>query len=206
MNIGAGGRLTVVLFHSMFGLRPVELSAAERLRAAGHHVVTPDLFAGEVAGDVPALEDGFALMGRIGWETIVARARAAVRDLPPSTVLGGFSMGVGVVGALWPDRPAAAGAFLLHATASVPPGIPAGTPVEAHVADGDRFAPPEQMAALRASAEHAGAEFSLHTYPGAGHFYSDPSLPDFDPIATDRTWQHVDGLLEKARRRVSDPA
>ncbi|MGI5228986.1 dienelactone hydrolase family protein [Actinoallomurus sp. CA-142502] len=196
----------MVLFHSMFGLRPVELSAAERLRAAGHHVVTPDLFAGEVAGGVPALEDGFALMERIGWETIVARARAAVRDLPPSTVLGGFSMGVGVVGTLWPDRPTAAGVFLLHATASVPPGVPAGTPVEAHVADGDRFAPPEQMAALRASAEHAGAELLLHTYPGAGHFYTDPSLPDHDPVAADRTWRHVDGLLEKARHRVSDLA
>jgi dienelactone hydrolase len=85
----------------------------------------------------------------------------------------------------------------------VPDGIPAGTPVQAHVADGDRFAPPDQIAALWASAEHAGAEVSLHTYPGAGHFYSDPSLPDYDPVATDRTWRQVDGLLETARRHIS---
>lgn len=52
------------------------------------------------ASSVPVAEVGFALMDRIGWETIVARARAAVRDLPPGTVLGGFSMGVGVVGSL----------------------------------------------------------------------------------------------------------
>src|SRR3569833_104311 len=206
MNPDACGPVTVVLFHSMFGLRPVELSAAERLRGAGHRVVTPDLLAGAVAaqdGAVPTLEDGFALMGRVGWETIVARAHAAVRDLPASTVLGGFSMGVGVVGSVWPDRLAAAGVFQLHAAAPVPAGIPAGTPVQAHAADGDRFAPPDQLAALRASAEHAGAEVSLHTYPGAGHFYSDPSLPDHDPIATNRTWQHVDALLAKARRRLS---
>jgi dienelactone hydrolase len=53
----------------MFGLRAVELSAAERLRGSGHRVLTPDLFAGAVAADhgsTPALEDGFALMGRIG--------------------------------------------------------------------------------------------------------------------------------------------
>lgn len=104
----------MVLFHSMVGLRLVELSAAERLRTADHRVRTPDLFADAVAADhgsVPAVEDGFTFMDRIGWETIVARARAAVRDLPPDTVLGGFSMGVSVVGSLWPARLAAAGVF-----------------------------------------------------------------------------------------------
>jgi dienelactone hydrolase len=190
----------------MFGLRAVELSAAERLRGSGHQVLTPDLFAGAVAaghGSVPALEDGFALVERIGWETIVGRARAAVRELPASTVLGGFSMGVGVIGALWPDRPAAAGVFLLHAITTVPEGISAGTPVQAHVADGDRFAPPGQLAAFHASAVHAGAEAALHTYPGAGHFYTDPSLPDYSPAAAARTWQHIDALLGKARQGTS---
>jgi dienelactone hydrolase len=190
----------------MFGLRAVELSAAERLRGAGYRVLTPDLFDGAVAaghGSVPALEDGFALVERIGWDTIVERARAAVRELPASTILGGFSMGVGVIGSLWPDRPAAAGVFFLHAIATVPDGIPAGTPVQAHVADGDRFAPPGQLAAFQASAAHAGAEAALHTYPGAGHFYTDPSLPDYNPVAAARTWQHIDALLGRARQGTS---
>jgi dienelactone hydrolase len=202
MTVGARGPVTVALFHSMFGLRQVELLAADRLRASGHRVVTPDLFAGAVAaqqGSAPTLDDGFALVARIGWETIVARARAAVRDLPPSTVLGGFSMGVGVVGSLWPERLAASGVFQLHATTPVPAGVGAGTPVQAHVADGDQFAPPGQLAAFRASAVGAGADAALHTYPGAGHFCSDPSLPDYDPIATDRIWHHLHALLAKVR-------
>jgi dienelactone hydrolase len=60
----------------MFGLRNVERTAAERLRAAGHHVVTPDLFARAVAGQGrrPTLGDGFAVMERIGWDTIMQRA------------------------------------------------------------------------------------------------------------------------------------
>jgi dienelactone hydrolase len=206
VNVSAHGP-PVVLFHSMFGLRAVELSAAERLRGSGYRVLTPDLFAGAVAGDhrsLPALEDGFALMDRIGWDTIVGRARAAVRDLPASTVLGGFSMGVGVLGSLWPGRPEAAGVFILHATTTVPAGIPIGTPVQAHVgADDDRFAPSDQLAAFRASAAHAGAEATLHTYPGAGHFYTDASLPDYNPAAAARTWQHIDALLAKARQRAS---
>jgi dienelactone hydrolase len=187
-------------------LRAVELSAAERLRGSGHRVLTPDLFAGAVAaghGSAPALQDGFALMERIGWDTIVGRARAAVAELPASAVLGGFSMGVGVIGSLWPERPAAAGVFLLHATTTVPEGIPIGTPVQAHVADDDPVAPPGQLAAFHTSAAHARAEATLHTYPGAGHFYTDPSLPDYSPVAAARTWQHIDALLDKARQRTS---
>lgn len=190
----------------MFGLRPVELRAAERLRGSGHRVVTPDLFAGAVAADrgsVPTLENGFALMERIGWDTIMARARGAVRDMPADAVLGGFSMGVGVIGSLWPERPTAAGVFLLHATTTVPEHVPLGTPVQAHVADGDRFAPPNQLADYQTSAAFAGAEATLHSYRGAGHFYTDSSLPDHDPVATDRTWQHIDTLLDKVRKRAS---
>ncbi|MFG2142257.1 dienelactone hydrolase family protein, partial [Streptomyces sp. NPDC048650] len=33
----------IALFHSVLGLRSAELSAAQRLRRAGHEVVTPDL-------------------------------------------------------------------------------------------------------------------------------------------------------------------
>jgi dienelactone hydrolase len=45
----------VVVFHSVLGLRPGVLGAADRLRSAGHTVHTPDLFDGEVFDD---LDDG----------------------------------------------------------------------------------------------------------------------------------------------------
>jgi dienelactone hydrolase len=41
----------VVLFHSVLGLRPGVITAAEWLRAAGHTVHTPDLYDGEVFDD-----------------------------------------------------------------------------------------------------------------------------------------------------------
>jgi dienelactone hydrolase len=185
----------------MFGLRPVERAAAERLRAAGHRVVVPDLFAGNVVGGgrPPTVEDGFALMEGVGWETIVARARAAVRDLPASTVLCGLSMGAGVVGSVWPSRLDAAGAILLHAPAAVPDGVRPGTPVQVHIAAGDPFAPADQLAAFHDSAVLAGADAALYTYPGAGHLFTDPELPDYDRRAADRTWRRVCALLETLR-------
>ncbi|HEY3715213.1 MAG TPA: dienelactone hydrolase family protein [Jatrophihabitantaceae bacterium] len=184
----------VALFHSMFGLRAVELSAAERLRAAGHHVVLPDLFAGAtVAGELDA---GLSLMGRVGWDTIVQRAHDALADVPAEAVLGGFSMGVGVVGALWPERLEAAGAFLLHAPTLVPPGLRAGAPVQLHVGASDPFAPPDQLVAFRDSAERAGAAASAHQYPGVGHFFTDVTLPEYDAVASASTWKHVVSLLD----------
>ena len=44
----------VVVFHSAYGLRQAEARAAARLRAAGHDVITPDLYDGQTAGTMDA--------------------------------------------------------------------------------------------------------------------------------------------------------
>ncbi|MEV1008094.1 dienelactone hydrolase family protein [Streptomyces sp. NPDC049881] len=183
---------TVVLFHSVLGLRPVELRAAERLRAAGHEVVTPDLFAGATA---PTVGEGVRLLDGIGWAAVTGRARRALAGLPDTAVLAGFSMGAGVVSSLWPERPAAAAVLLLHGAAGLPSAVRPGARVQLHAAEPDPFAPPERVAALRAAAREAGVELEVFRYPGAGHFYTDAELRDFDPAAAGLTWERVAGLL-----------
>ncbi len=175
-----------MVFHSVLGLRPVELGFAARLRAAGHHVTTPDLYAGRTAS---TLDAGFALMAAIGWETITRRARDAVRDLPGETVLAGVSMGAGVVQSVLPHRPGTAGVLLLHAVGALPAGTRAGLPAEVHVADPDPIAPPAQVAAWLAAATRLGAEARVFTYPGVSHFYTDADGPGFDPAAAALTWE-----------------
>lgn len=138
-------------------------------------------------------------MEAIGWEAIVKRARAAVRDLPADTVLCGLSMGAGVVGAIWPERLDAAAAILLHAATIVPGGVRPGTPVQVHVAVDDPFAPADQLAAFHDSAARADADAALYTYPGAGHFFTDAELPDHDRSAADEAWRRVGALLDTVR-------
>jgi dienelactone hydrolase len=176
--------VNIVVFHSVLGLRPVELGAAERLRAAGHDVVTPDLYSGLTA---PDLDEGFALMDRVGWAAITRRASDAVRDLPPGTVLLGVSMGCGVVQDVLPDRPGTAGVLLLHALAGLPASARDGLPVQVHVADPDPIAPPAEVTAWRTA--NPGAE--VFTYPGAGHFYTDAEGLDHDEVAAALTWRRV---------------
>ena len=184
----------VVLFHSVYGLRPVEIRAAERFRAAGHRVLTPDLYEGRTAA---TLWDGFALNERIGWNVIEERAHEAVRELPGDTVLAGVSMGAGVVDSLLPYRPGTAGVLLMHGLAGIPPTVRRGLPVQLHVADPDSFAPPEQIADWRRAAIAAGAVVNVFTHPRRGHFYTDPDLPEYDEHAATLTWRRAADFLRR---------
>lgn len=178
----------IALFHSVLGLRRVELLAAERLRRAGHEVVTPDLFDRRTAATV---DKGFQLIERMSWKTVIDRARQALTGMPDRTVLTGVSMGAGVVAELWPERPDTAGVLLLHATATLPASARPGLRMQVHAAEPDDFAPPEQVAALRRAAAEKRIQLEIFRYPGVGHFYTDLELPDHDPTAAELTWHRV---------------
>lgn len=188
---------TIVLFHSVLGLRPVELRAADRLRAAGHEVVTPDLYSGQTASTI---DEGFGVKDRIGWATIEQRARQAVDDLPADTVLAGMSMGAGVVSTLLPHRPDTAGVLLLHGLAAIPATARGGLPVQLHVSDTDDFAPPADVSTWLDAATRTGADAQVFTYQHAGHFYTDTSLADHHEHATSLTWHRVLDFLRTLRR------
>jgi dienelactone hydrolase len=182
----------VVVFHSAYGLRQAEAGAAARLRAAGHDVLTPDLYGGQTAR---TLDDALALMDTIGWEVICARARRALEALPATSVLAGFSMGAGVIGAVQDQCRAAAGVVLLHAIAPIADSARPGLPVQVHLAQDDPFAPRQAVARWQADAARAGLAAQVFTYPGAGHFYTDPCLADYHAASAEHTWKRVTAFL-----------
>jgi dienelactone hydrolase len=183
--------VTIVLFHSVYGLRPLERSAAERLAAEGHDVHIPDLYEGRVAGSV---DEGFTIRNEIGWTRLCERAEKAVATLPASAVLGGFSMGAGVAATLWPQRPGTAGLLFLHGIAEIPANARKNTPLQVHLADPDPFEPADEVAAWQSAAEQSGIALELFKYPGPGHLYTDPALPDY---AAEQTWNRVIRFLDK---------
>ena len=184
---------SVALFHSVYGLRPAVRAAAERLRAAGHTVVTPDLYRAPAVDD---LSTGFALADRVGFETMLARAREAIRDLPGEAVLAGLSTGTGLVEALLPERPATAGVLLLAGAGATFDKCPPGLRAQLHVADPDpEFVPAEDVERWTAGMTAAGTIFEVYRYPGVGHLWIDEDLPDFDAPAAERTWQRCAEFL-----------
>ncbi|NLU79757.1 dienelactone hydrolase family protein [Micromonospora sp. HNM0581] len=184
----------IVLYHSVYGLRPAVLVAADRLRAAGHQVHAPDLY------DAPAVDsvaEGFALLERIGQQVVLDRARAALDGLPPETVLAGFSMGAGVAGAMLAERPDTAGLLLLHGTGGSPAAVRPGLRTHLHLADPDPYDPPDEVAEWQREMIAAGADLVVHRYPGAGHLFTDPTVADHDPAAAGLTWERVLAFLAR---------
>jgi dienelactone hydrolase len=183
----------VALFHSVYGLRPAVPAAAEVLRDAGHTVVAPDLYAGQV---VDSPEEGFALCDRVGWSAIMRRAREALSKMPAETVLGGFSMGAAVAAGLLGERPGTAGLLLLHNTGGGGGTVRAGLPVQLHIAAPDVYQPAAEVTAWEQAMTAAGAAVQVFRYQDAGHLFTDPGTPDFDRASTALVW-------ERARRFLS---
>jgi dienelactone hydrolase len=177
---------TILLFHSVRGRRELERAAAERLRAAGHRVTVADLFDGETAS---TLEEGIAIEERLWPEPLLGRAAAAADALPPDAVLAGFSMGANVATQIWAERPATAGLLLLHGLGEIPEAPRAGVPVQAHLAEPDAFAPEDDVAAWQTAAPRKAVGAEVFRYAGAGHLFTDPSLPDHDAAAAALLWE-----------------
>jgi dienelactone hydrolase len=178
----------VALFHHVQGLTDGVRAFAEQLRAGGHTVHTPDLFDGERAATV---EDGIALVGRIGEETIDARVNEIVAGLPQGLVYGGFSFGGASAQRLAQTRPGASGALMYESFVSLTAEWafgpwPDGLPVQVHGMDKDPyFALEGDLDAARELAGMIGPELAeAYTYPGDRHLFTDSSLPSYDADAT----------------------
>lgn len=169
----------VVVFHHAQGLTPGVRAFADALRAAGHRVATPDLYEGATFGTLRA---GVAHAAAVGFDALVARGAAAVRDLPPDLVYAGFSLGVLPAQHLALTRPGARGALFLSGcvpVADLARPWPGGLPLQIHVAAGD----PEGDAAVARQFAAAVGPAALFLYPGDRHLFADPSLRGYDPDA-----------------------
>jgi len=170
----------LIVFHHAQGLTDGVTAFADELRAAGHTVHTPDLYEGKTFATLP---EGMANVRALGFETIIARGRAAAEKLPSEVVYVGFSLGVMPAQLLAQTRPGTQGGIFVYSF--VPPHEfgsewPAGVPLQIHLMEHDaEVLPPNGD--LEAARAMEGAELFL--YPGERHLFADRSLPDYDEAA-----------------------
>jgi dienelactone hydrolase len=191
----------VVLFHHVQGLTEGVQAFADELRAAGHTVHTPDLFAGRTFGSI---DEGMAHSRELG-DAVDQRADEFAAAHPEAQVYGGFSMGGGVAQRLAQTRPGARGA-LLYETCFPITGEwafgpwPDGVPVQIHGMDADPFFAEEggDIDAARELVSTHPDLAELFLYRGDQHLFSDRSLPSYDAEAasllTERTLAFLDRL------------
>ncbi|MFJ6660166.1 dienelactone hydrolase family protein [Streptomyces sp. NPDC091377] len=187
--------MNIVLFHSAYGLGPAVRDAADRLRAAGHEVVTPDLYEGRTFGTV---EEGMAAKDAIGKDELLKRAvLAAAPSSERGLVYAGFSLGASIAQTLALGDEKARGLLLLHGTSDIAPNTYVDDlPVQLHVAEPDPFETDDWLSAWYLQMGRAGADVEVYRYTGAGHLHTDPNLPDYDREAAEATWRVALGFLD----------
>jgi len=197
----------VLLFHHAHGLTRGCLAFADRLRAAGHVVHTPDLYDGKLFTD---LSEGVRYAEEVGFDTIIERGRLAANSLPDSMVYAGFSLGVLPAQMLTQTRPGAKGALLFHScvpTSEFGRPWPMGVPVQIHMMDADEWvlSPNQDLDAARQLSETV-ASAELFLYPGNRHLFADNSLPDYDEKAAalllDRVLSFLDRIAQPSVSRL----
>lgn len=181
----------ILLFHHALGLTSGVTALADRLRAGGHTVHTPDLYDGKTFETVAA---GVDHARSIGFGTLVERGAAIAEELPADLVYAGISMGGMPAQNLAQNRAGARGAVLFET--SVPAeefggAWPAAVPLQIHAADADpEFVDSGDIDAARELVA-AADDGQLFLYPGDQHLYTDESLPSYDAAATELTTKRV---------------
>lgn len=190
----------IVLFHSVLGLRAGVLDAADRLRAAGHIVHTPDYYDGRTYDEYPPAFEFLEEIG--GIPDVIARCTAAAGRLPADLVYVGFSLGGVPAELLAATRAGAQGLILLHA--AIPPdalGVqawPASVPVQVHFATGDPYRDKAELDSFEAAVRASGARYERFDYPGNGHLFTDRTLPDeFDEQSAELLFSRVLAFLDQ---------
>ena len=189
----------VLLFHHTQGLTPGITAFADRLRAAGHTVHTPDLFAGRTFASI---EEGMAFTRSADAPDIDAVVDEEAARLPDGLVYAGFSFGVMSAQRLAQTRAGAKGALLFDACLplsgewSFGPW-PDGVPVQIHGKDADPFFADEGDIDAAREIVAAASDAELFTYPGDQHLFMDSSLASYDAPATELATERVLAFLER---------
>jgi dienelactone hydrolase len=183
----------VILFNHALGMTDGVRAFADRLRDAGHAVTLGDLFEGRTFDTIDA---GVAYEEELGWEEVLARAKAAIAPLPPAVVIGGFSLGAFYAQALVQTREGALGALLYHAGDN-PPSVfetpwPTQAALQVHVSEDDPWYDRDGGGQLIAE---TGGELFL--YPGSAHLFTDSSWQEYDEVSTDLVVERTLAFLDR---------
>ncbi|MFF2011311.1 dienelactone hydrolase family protein [Streptomyces sp. NPDC058195] len=186
--------MNIILFHSTYGLRPAVHAAADRLRAAGHEVQVPDLFEGRTFDTV---EEGLAFKEEVGKDELLRRAvLAAAPYSDRGLVYAGFSFGASTAQTLALGDEKARGLLMFHGTSDIAENASVDElPVQLHVADPDPFETHDWLNSWYLQMQRTGADVEVYRYPGAGHLFTDPELPDFDQASAELAWKVALGFL-----------
>ena len=197
----------VIVVHEWWGLNGQIRGVARRLAREGYVAIVPDLYRGQVAGDMELAHELSRGLDEDRALGDLAQAAAWLRGQPrvQRDRIGviGFCMG-GRLSQLLPLRePALAAAVMFYGRPETDPTHLATirAPLQAHFGGEDRGISAEQVEALRSGLTKAGKPVEVYVYPSAGHAFMNEERPSYHAEAARHAWARTLAFLQKHLKR-----
>lgn len=187
----------VLVLHAWWGLNDDVRTYARRLQGEGFAVETPDQYDGKVATEIPGAEALMKARDKGRGRAAIDRAADRLAKQGPFAVVG-WSMGGSLGWDLIDRRPGIVAAIVDHyGGGDVGSGaLPA---ILGHYGELDDDPSPDMVRTFESRLQRAGATPEFHLYPGAKHWFAEPSRPQYDPAAASLAWERT---LTFLRRRL----
>jgi carboxymethylenebutenolidase len=184
----------VLVLHPWWGLNEDVQAYVDRLVGAGFAVVAPDMFDGQVATTIEGAEklahgaDEEAING-----IVLASVERLAERLGPDAKLAALGFSFGAHWAMWSptQRDSVVASVLYYGTTDGSVLTEATVPVLGHFAEDDSYESAEWVTEFEGTLRSAGRDVTIHRYPGAGHWFAEPSKDAYREeaanLAFDRT-------------------
>jgi len=190
----------VLVLHAWWGLNDDVRAYARRLAGEGYATETPDLYGGgRTATEIPAAEALIKAKDDAFQQREVDRAADRLAQDGPFAVLG-WSMGGSLAWDLVARRPGVVAALVDHYGGGWPEPGATLPPILGHYGELDDDPPVDMVRRLEQRARETGASPEFHVYPGAKHWFAEPSRPQYDPAAAALAWERTLAFLKRRLR------
>jgi carboxymethylenebutenolidase len=190
----------VALYHAWWGLNDDTKAFADRLAGAGFHVLAPDMFGGAVTAEIEEADRLSTAAEEAGVDAIALAAIDRLLDrsqgrAPVGTV--GFSFGGAY--AIWVGsrREQVAASVTYYGSLTGPSLAKSRAPILSHVAEHDPYETEETLAAFEQGLREAGRAFTIHRYPGTGHWFAEPSRDVYRAEAANLAFERTVAFLQE---------
>ncbi len=192
----------VLVLHPWWGLNEDIKGVCNRLAEAGFVALAPDLYDGRIATTIAEAEAFSQAMDEAASEAIV---RTALHELLAHEACRGSQVGVvgfsmGAMNAVWiaHAQPEQVAAVVLFYGAGWTSQTNTQASYLGHFAEDDPYEDADYLKEFEQKLKENGRPTTVHIYPGAGHWFFEPSRPDaYDPAAAELAWQRTLAFLKE---------
>lgn len=200
-----GTGAAVLVLHAWWGLNDDVRALCRRLAGEGFVAYAPDLYGGgpqewPVAATIPEAE---VLRDELDADSGPARSAiaagsaflASLASAGKGIAVVGFSLGAWYAYVAAAGNPAVRKVVAFYGSGPGDPGASQASYLGHYAAD-DAYEPAEEVAGLAEALRAGGRPVTFHTYPATGHWFFEPSRPEYNAAAAELAWQRTVAFLK----------